>query len=297
MGILAALALLAQASPADRPALKKAPPQEVPVPAEPLKLERPRREPPPPAPDLLRLSERPTFTWMPHVAGLGRIVAETGVEFALEDGERLNGRTFTVPTLVRYGASEALEVFVKTDALIDRRGEDPETGGDIDALGLGDLTLGTKWGMLRDEGLLPSVGSIGLWKLPTADDGDGLGSGEGDLYFLTAFGKGFGDSFALFANLGLGFISDTEEQNAFLMRKVAAAEGRLQLGSVTLLGEIVWMSQIQPQAGVETTARVGAAVFVTGDFRLDAGLRIGLSEEAEDFAFTIGVSIALGRFW
>lgn len=299
------LAFLAAAGPAwgqvasGDPPLRRfrpAPQQDEPLDREPPSLERFRPRAPL-APSVVMLAERPTETWSPSVCGLGRIVLESGLEFAREEGEEIDGRTFTIPTIVRYGMNDSLELFALTDALIDRRGDDPSTGSNLDAWGLGDLTLGTKWGMLRDEGLLPSVGSIALWKLPTADDGKGLGSGEGDLYFISTFGKTFGDVVTLNGNFGMGFISDPEEKNAFIMRKQASAEARVQLGSLTLLGEILWLSHLGSQEGVDTSVRAGAAYFLTGDLRLDASVRFGLSEAAEDFTFAVGVTIALGRFW
>ncbi len=242
---------------------------------------------------LIDCAERPTSTWTPHVCGEGAIVVEAGIDFASEDGNQLDGKTFTIPTIARYGLSESFELFIVADALINRSGEDPRSGAEIDALGLGDVTLGTKWGILKDGGALPAVGSVALWKLPTADDGEGLGSGEGDLYFITCLGKHLSDYIALNGNFGLAFISDTGEQNSFLMRKLGSVEVRWQIGDITVLGELVWRSQIKPMIGTETFARVGAAYFITEDIRVDLALRIGISEDAEDFALTAGLSIAL----
>jgi hypothetical protein len=241
---------------------------------------------------LIKTCERPTSTWSAVVVGEGNILVEAGVDFASTNNDQLDGDTFRIPALVRYGLSNSFEIIVTGDLLMNRTGED-DRGEDIDALGIGDIIVGTKWGLISDKGILPAIGSVALWKLPTADDDDGLGTGEGDLIFITAFGKSF-DNLSINANIGLAFISDVSEHNRFLLRKIASVEVRVQFGDFTVFGEVGWLSDIDEMGGTDTSARVGAAYFFSEIIRVDASVRFGISEDADDFGASAGISILFG---
>jgi hypothetical protein len=264
------------------------PKQELPDQEDPAELEpvEPRREEGPA--DLSLVRERPTSTWNPYTVGDGLIVVEAGGEFSsLADG---GAEQFALPTLARYGLTRAFEFFAMMNTLVDR------SDGGGDSVGIGDLSVGLKWSIFHDSGAFPSVGGIVFWKLPTADRDVG-GSGEGDLHFVSSFGKKLLENFTGHANIGLSFVSDDEDSNKFLFRTVISLEGRLWLNEIMLSGELAHLSSIQPMEGVNAFARVGASYLITKDISVDGSVRFGLSSDADEFAISIGVSFGLGRFW
>lgn len=241
---------------------------------------------------LLMAAERPTDTWSAIVAGNGGVIAEAGVDFAAETGEVGDADALRCPVLLRYGISNSVELFATGDLLISREGEDAHTGEEVDEFGYGDLILGTKWGLLGGEGALPAFGTIAYWKLPTAAT-EGLGTGEGDLYFLTAITKTW-DNVMVNGNLGVAFISEIEERDRFLLRSIASLEVRIQFNDLTVFGEINWLSNIEPQEGTDTSTRIGAAYFISGLIRLDISGKLGISSAADDFTLSAGFSFMLG---
>jgi Putative MetA-pathway of phenol degradation len=264
-------------------------------PARPEKLEPvkiPAQDDEIPEGHLILCAERPTDTWSAIVCGNGGVVIEAGVDIAAENGEVGDADALRCPVLLRYGVSSSIELFAFGDLLISREGEDPHSGEEVDDFGYGDLILGTKWGLLGGEGALPGFGTIAYWKLPTAAT-EGLGSGEGDLYFLTALTKTW-DNVMVNGNLGVAFISEIEERDRFLLRSIASLEVRIQFNSLTVFGEINWLSNIEPQEGTDTSARVGGAFFISDLIRLDISGKFGISTAADDFTLSAGFSFMLG---
>ena len=68
------------------------------------------------------------------------------------------------------------------------------TGGKVEHLegtegssGIGDITLKGRYYAVEQEGLLPFIDLVGSIKFPTANENDGLGTGETDFTFMAEF--------------------------------------------------------------------------------------------------------------
>jgi len=95
--------------------------------------------------------------------------------------------TYAVPLILSYGILENLEVGLSLPLV---------TGVDPDNLpstsGVGDLGLSVKYAFLEETQNVPAASAALRLKLPTADDGDRLGTGGVDAGILFAAGKAVG---------------------------------------------------------------------------------------------------------
>jgi hypothetical protein len=87
---------------------------------------------------------------------------------------------------------------------------DPLGAGAEDEIhvGLGDLLANAGYFALLETSDLPYLLLQGEAKVPTADETEGLGTGEFDFFLRATAGKDLGRDFKAFAQLGYGFIGD-----------------------------------------------------------------------------------------
>jgi len=124
--------------------------------------------------------ERPTVATHASTVATGYLEIETGVE-----RDRLDPRAigYGVPTVLKIGVASRGQLSVGVP--IDR----PPSGD----LGLGDMSVGLKWRVVRgapvvgDLSILPSV------KLPTGSEVNGTGTGTTDVSFLAISSHSFHD--------------------------------------------------------------------------------------------------------
>lgn len=235
------------------------------------------------------VTDRPDFVESSAVVGKGRLQVETSVAF---DRSRIDGaveRATSMPTLLRVGVSDTIEVRVETDGRMHswtRAG-----GGGSDARGYGDTAIGLKWhaqdargnapsmGVLvhadlatgskafRRQGVRPSLRVVGEWELPgdlalgvmpgiasqTGADGKRFASG----IFGIVLGKQWGERFRSFVEISAPQI----------------ARGR--------------------NGGSQFSFDAGVAYLVTNRCQLDTALARGLNRNTPDLSWTVGLSVKL----
>jgi hypothetical protein len=220
---------------------------------------------------------RPTYSNSTFTTAPGTFELETGVYFDPSD-------ELAVPTTLKYGVGDRADAFVSLS---------PASAVENGGVGFDDVYLGWRQRLTEHQ-----LGHLSLaWqaqvKLPTADEDKGLGSGEFD-----ALVAGIGTlpmqdwSATGFAELGL--IGDPVGSGADLQVALAGAADRRLSGGAGVFGELAGIfNDDQNLDSVFTT--VGAAWSPVPGLVLDSGVVLGLSNDAPDFAFVVGLTRNLGR--
>ena len=135
-------------------------------------------------------TDRPDFVESSDVVGKGRVKVEAGMSF--ESNHRTDARLRTIPTLLRIGVSETVELRAETDGYAWERTRDASTGAVTKVHGYSDTSLGLKWhaqdgdeasgrpsmawllhvdvdsgsSAFRGDDLRPSLRGVAEWELP-----------------------------------------------------------------------------------------------------------------------------------
>ncbi len=207
--------------------------------------------------------------------------------FELESGVVLDPSTaFDAPMTIKHGAGEATEINV---------GFNPYTWrdqGSRDESGFGGMTFAVRHRFLEGDDGRPSAAFQFTTKLPTADEDKGLGSGEIDFFPAAIVTQGFGDLTAtLYYQLGvLGDPQGTGTDIQHTGTAMLAASLTDRLGGVL---EFAGIDNPGPVDPIFTTIAASYAWHPTLVF--DAGIVLGLNDDAADAQFVIGVTMGLGQ--
>lgn len=115
-------------------------------------------------------SERPQETKSSETVGKNRLQVESGFTYTHDNFlDIFTWRTFTFPTLIRFGILEPLELRVGGDMYHIRKTTDhvPSGRNDFVETGFADLVFGAKARFLKNEGWRPSLGALFEVRTPT----------------------------------------------------------------------------------------------------------------------------------
>ncbi len=241
--------------------------------------------------------ERPTFTYSPSLLDAGSLCVEAGGYFVGESYKNIDTDTMIGIGVARYGVSGSIEGFLEAELFKQVRGTDAERNEDIGGTGIGDARLGLKWAMLGEGSILPALTTVAMWKIPTGSASKELGTGEGDMTLLTAVGQKVMGEVMLEANFGVSFTSIPQESGRFFMQYLGSVSAQYQLGNFILIGEYRWLSQLEDTRGVRSSVMAGAGFYLSKAIRIDVGVSLGLSDDAEDYQLTFGVSTVAGKLF
>jgi hypothetical protein len=105
-------------------------------------------------------TDRPDFVESSNTVGKGRFQIETSIAYEFDKNSSERTRTFSTPTLFRFGVSENWELRFETDGILNQDVQDLATRQSNRASGYSDFALGLKWH--QDDGdektLSPSTG-------------------------------------------------------------------------------------------------------------------------------------------
>ena len=229
-------------------------------------------------PPLAATPQRPSVSSDTNTTHEGTFELEAGLTAADDD-------SYDTPLALKYGAGPATELFVGWSPLLHVE------GGGLDETGIGDLTLGVRH-RLRDA--TPERASLalqGVAKLPTADDSDGLGSGENDVFVAGIASKAVGE-LAMTGFVQLDVIGDPGG-GADLGTTLAVAAGRPLDAELGLFGELA--GSFLPDEDIENVAAlIGLAWSPHPDLVFDLAIAAGLTDDASDFRVLIGLTRNLG---
>lgn len=195
--------------------------------------------------------------------------------------------TFDTPLVFKYGVSPNSEAFI---ALSPYRSV--ELPGD-DGEGLGDVVLGWRQRIAEQENDRPSLAwSVGA-KLPTADDDEGLGTGELDVFgaLIASYVQDqyTGTAYAQLALLGEPDGSGMDHQETFTLALDHAVGGGA--GVFAEVGLV-----LTPERDNEALFSIlGGTWSPVPGLVFDTGVLLGLNDDAPDFALVFGFTRNLGR--
>lgn len=219
---------------------------------------------------------RPTYAHSTFTTAPGTLEVETGVYYDPSDAT-------AVPTTLKYGVNDRTDVFADFS---------PASAVENGGVGAGDVYLGFRHRLTEQQ-----LGHLSLaWqaqaKLPTADEDKGLGTGEFDA-LLAGIGTLPMEDWSATGFAELGLLGDPNGSGTDLQVALSAmADRRLTRGG-GIFGEL---------AGIFVDDRNYDAVFTTlgaawspaPGLVLDAGVVLGLSDDAPDAALVFGLTRNLG---
>lgn len=257
--------------------------------------------------------QRPLVTEDPEPIGAGRVLVESGVDFAHDQQypvSGLRGDLWKAPTLgISVGLSSIAEFQIDGGFFnhLDITSRDPSaplasavTSTGSSTSDVEDVVVATKIRMLSETERRPSVGLRFATKLPNASNESGLGLDTMD-FFVSLLGAKTIQSVRVVGNVGIGILSDPtsgNRQNDVLTYGVSAA--RALTRAAEIVGEIsgrVSTRSSEPFPGTETLglAKVGGR-YTKGPARLDIGLFFGLTTNDPIVGFTAGFTYVFNAF-
>lgn len=160
------------------------------------------------------------------------------------------------------------------------------TGGS----GLGDVSVKGRYNWIEQTDKLPYVDLIARLKLPTADEGKGLGTGEADMGFGVELSRRFLDDYIGFADLTYTFIGDPPGVN--YDNRIDADLGLGYQFTQEWMGSVSYDFRSAISSGSTDAHSVSflANYKVTPQVRTYGMVELGLSDGAPDYGITVGAS-------
>lgn len=231
------------------------------------------------APDGERATpQRPTLSNSTDTTAPDTLEVEFGID--RDPGDRLD-----TPTTLKYGAGPRTEVYLGLSPLVE------VSGPTRDAAGPGDLLLGARHRVWENTGGDRSAAFQVAAKIPTADDDRGLGNGEVEL-FLAGIGTDVVASTTRTFFYELGFVADPDGDGIGLRHSFALAGSIPYDERLGLFGEL---AAIFDQNDADPLFATGGVTYaLAASTILDAGLALGLNDDAPDLRFLIGITTNRG---
>lgn len=164
-------------------------------------------------------------------------------------------------------------------------------GGDREThSGLGDIVAKAKTPLTRQDDLWPWIDGFVRVKLPTADEDEGLGTGETDIGFGVEAVRTLSDGYVGFLDLGYTFIGSPDGVDYDNRWTLSPGLGRYVRPDLLLAGFYEWRSAISDSADDSHSLSVLAYSKLRSDLRAYAMADVGLSDGAPDFGLTVGMN-------
>lgn len=230
-------------------------------------------------------TDRPDFVESSNVVGKGRAQVETSALLERNRDGAARDRTIAMPTLLRYGIGETVELRVETDARTIARHS--EGGRRQTEAGYADTALGLKWHTMDAAGALPSVGVLLHADL---DSGSRAFRGRGLRPSLRVVGEWeLPDDYALGIMPGVGIERDEGGRYRYGILGVVLGKsfGERLRGFVE-----VALPQVARSAhgGTQASFDIGGAYLLSDSVQVDLMFSRGLNSRTADQAFTVGLS-------
>ena len=112
-------------------------------------------------------ADRPDFVESSEVVSKGRFQVETSFLVERERSAEERQRTYSMPTMLRFGLNDAFELRIESDGRTVQHTRDKASGERSTMAGYADTSVGFLWHALDGEGMRPSVGVLVDAELPT----------------------------------------------------------------------------------------------------------------------------------
>jgi hypothetical protein len=236
-------------------------------------------------------ADRPDFVESSEVVGKGRFQVETSFLVERERSAEERQRTWSMPTMLRFGLNDAFELRIESDGRTVQHTRDKESGERSTLAGYADTSVGFLWHAQDGEGMRPSVGVIVDAELPSGSRGL---RGVGVRPSLRVVGE-----WELPGEMELGVMpgiaverqEDTGRYTYGLFGVVLEKEFNRRLRG---FAEVA-MPQIASSrhGGTQASAGIGAAYLLSNDCQIDTMFSRGLNHRTPYASWTVGLSFRL----
>jgi len=236
-------------------------------------------------------SDRPRFTQRPYTVDEGAIQLELGFLDITTDDD-FDTLKF-LPLLLKIGLTESMDFELGFEPYVDF---DPDPGDDDE--GIGDTTLRLKINLWNNSTGAPgskrlmdgdALALIPFIRLPTGTDDIGAEKVEGGI--LAPWSAPLSDTIDLTVMAGVDFVYDgADDSYDTELITSGALDFELQ-EDLSVYTELVTV--LTTDAGHDHRALLGGGVMfaLNPGAVMDAGILIGLNNDAEDFRFTTGITV------
>ncbi|MYM68307.1 transporter [Pseudoduganella sp. FT55W] len=235
------------------------------------------------------VTDRPDFVESSNVVGAGRFQIETSVALERNKANGIKERTYSTPTLLRFGLSDTLEARIETDGHMRVVTNDLGAGTRQTDNGYADVSLGVKWHVADEQGARPSMGILAHVDL---DSGSApfRAAGKGGSLRLAA-------EWELPNDFGLGIMPGIAWQRNDQGERYTSGIFGIVLGKEWSERCRTFIEYAAPQiakgrnGGSVSTFDIGGAYLVTDTVQVDTALSRGLNKNTPDWSWTLGLSI------
>ena len=198
---------------------------------------------------------------------------------------------YDIPITLTYGVMPRVDVAVGLGEQFESRASDDSKTERVH--GIADLNVAMKWMFQEESTCLPRQTISPSVKLPTADDGDGMGSGKTDYDLTWKASKSLGKDIGLHVNAGYAWVGHESDEDAGDVVHWGVAMDYQILAAMQCIGEVFGEEDIKEH---ETTwqCNLGLRWDATDSLRLVAAGGSKLSGDAPDFTATARVIWVLG---
>lgn len=227
------------------------------------------------------VTDRPDFVEAASTVGKGSIQIEAGVAFSETEAE-----DFGTPFLLRVGFADAWEARVETFGY--RRSTEEVGPSEVTTDGVSDFAVGVKWAFFAPEsGNAPAMGALVHLRLPTGSN-DFQGDGTVPSLRISAEWD-LGDDWGIGIMPGIRY--DRLGDERFVAGLIGAVAGKGLTDTFRVFAEIAFEQIAKDHNGGDVGfVDFGGTFLLNPRWQLDASTFVGITDQAPDYGFSLGVS-------
>ena len=227
------------------------------------------------------VTDRPDFVEAASTVGKGSIQIEAGVAVSETEAE-----DFGTPFLLRVGFADAWEARVETFGY--RRSTEEVGPSEVTTDGVSDFAAGVKWAFFAPEsGNAPAMGALVHLRLPTGSN-DFQGDGTVPSLRISAEWD-LGDDWGIGIMPGIRY--DRLGDERFVAGLIGAVAGKGLTDTFRVFAEIAFEQIAKDHNGGDVGfVDFGGTFLLNPRWQLDASTFVGITDQAPDYGFSLGVS-------
>lgn len=247
----------------------------------------------PTPPPLMRplSADRPDVTESPYTVDAGHFQLEMSfVDFTYDDTDGVRTQTWTAaPMNLKLGILNNVDMQLVLDPYINSHLY--ESGSpDLRLDGFGDMQLRVKVNLWGNDSGATALAVMPFMQFPTASDDLGSERVEGGVIVPLVIGLPDEVSLGLMLELDIIYDDEDDDYNAELVQ--TASLSRALAGPLSGYVEYIGVATFDP-GNYDVLIGTGLTWAVSDDVQLDAGIVVGLTDDANDFQALTGITIRI----
>lgn len=224
--------------------------------------------------------QRPTLSVDTNTTAQGTFELESGV--AVDPGKK-----FSAPATLKWGAGERTEIFVGTSFY-----DWAELPNGDAVSSFGDTYLGARQRFLELENGVAGALQLST-KIPTAEEGEGLGTGEYDFFLAGSLSAAPSPDVYLWLFYEAGLLGDPDDSGQDVQHAYSINGSKTYDGVIGVFGEVAAING--PDGYDPVFGTIGFQHFIAPSLVWDAGFVVGFNDDADYLQFVVGFTSNLGR--